>query len=126
RVSQSIESSETAVLDAGEPAGSFRLIEPRTPKMRYHVNHHSGTFYIVTNADGATNFKVMTAPAATPGRENWQTLIDHRPDIKIDDIDLFRSHLVVYQREQGLKRIRVTHLERGDTHLVDFPDPVYT
>jgi oligopeptidase B len=93
--------------------------------MRYFVAHHSGTFYIVTN-DNATNFKLMTAPVANPAKANWQELIRHRPQVRLDDVELFAGHMVVYERENGLKTLRISRLLDGDTHYVSFPEPVYT
>jgi len=124
--SESKETNEQHFLDAGEPAGDFYLIAPRQKDTRYYAGHHTGTFYIRTNSGEAPNFKVVTAPVETPGREHWQELIPHRQSVKIDDLDLFTGHLVLYERENGLRTIRVSGLESGTTHAIDFPEPVYT
>ncbi len=125
RYSGSIESGECAFLAADNPAGDFSLIHPRRKEHEYHVRHHQGTFYILTN-DQAQNFKVMITPVDRPQKDHWQELIPHRPAVKVDDIELFAGHMVVYERENGLRTIRIINLETGESTPVEFPEPVYT
>jgi len=123
--SASMETSEQRYLDADAPDGAFTLIQKRKQGVRYYVQHHSGTFYILTNHD-APNFRLMTVPVASPEKEQWQERIPHRAKVKIDDVDLFARHLVVYERENGLRTMRIANLETGAVHYLDFPEPVYT
>lgn len=117
--------SEVRFLDADEPGGEFKVIQPRTRNLEYSVDHHDYWFYIVTN-DSARNFRVMTAPVASPGRENWKELIPHRPSVKVEDVDLFARWLVVHERDQGLKKLYVRNLETGEDHYVNFNEAAYT
>ncbi|GAB4580002.1 MAG: oligopeptidase B [Anaerolineales bacterium] len=121
----SIETSEYHYLDANQPDSPLQVIHPRQKGLEYSVSHHTGTFYIVTN-DHAKNFKVMTTPVTRPGKDNWTDLIPHRADVRIDGLDLFAGHLVVYQRENGLRTIQITDLASKATHAVAFPEPAYT
>ncbi len=121
----SIETTQVSVLSADTPLAAFQLIHPRQTGMRYHVEHRNGTFYILTN-DAAKNFKLMTAPAAHSTKESWQEYVPHREAVKLDDIDVFADQLVLYERENGLRTLRVRHFESGEEHVVDFPEPVYT
>lgn len=123
--SASMETSEQRYLDAGAPAGDFVLIQRRQKGLRYYVAHHSDTFYILTN-DEAPNFRLLTAPVHTPQKEHWRERIPHREKVKIDDVDLFARHLVVYERENGLRTMRIVDLETDEDHYLDFPEPVYT
>jgi oligopeptidase B len=117
--------TEVQFLDAARPEGDFQKIHPRQHKMEYYVAHGGDWFYILTN-EGARNFKLMKTPVANPGKKNWKTVIRHRNKVKIDDIEVFKGHLVIYERENGLKKIRVIDLETGDHHYVDFSESVYT
>ena len=119
------ETSESHYLDADTPEGSFTVIAPRRQDVRYSVDHHSGSFYIVTNL-GARNSRLMTAPVTSPGFEHWTELIPHDEDVRISDVDLFADHLVVYQREHGLRTIRISAVDATQAHKVTFPEPVYT
>jgi len=121
----SIETTEIHFLDANQPQGAWKIVHPREKGLEYQIAHHRGTFYIVTN-DKARNFKVVTAPAHNPGKENWDELIPHREDIKIDGVDLFANHLVVYKRQNGLKAMSITSMATEETHEVAFPEPAYT
>ncbi len=117
--------SEVRVADAEDPAAGFRVIEPRRPGIEYGVSHHGERYYIVTN-DGAPNFRLVSAPADKPGREHWTEVLPYRPEVRIDSVDAFRDHLVVWEREAGLRRVRILDLASGTDHAVAFPEPVYT
>ena len=117
--------SEVHVLRADEPTGAFRVVEPRVPGIEYEVTHHGDEFYLVTN-DAAENFRLVAAPVDAPSRAHWREVLPHRPAVKLDDVEAFRNHLVVYERENGLKRIEILDLRSGARHHVAFPEPVYT
>ncbi|MGZ6927051.1 MAG: S9 family peptidase [Acidimicrobiia bacterium] len=124
--------SEVHVLDPDDVTAAPVVVEPRTEELEYDVEHHvaddgTETLVILTNADGATNFKVMTAPRATPGRAHWRELVPHRADVKIDGVDAFRDALVLSERADGLERLHVLGFpdERLD-RIVAADDPVYS
>jgi oligopeptidase B len=117
--------SEVRYLNSDNTEESLQVVHPRQHGMEYDVDHRGEKFYIVTN-DGARNFRLMTAPVTDPSKGNWREIVPHRESVKIDKVDLFENHLVVYEREGGLKQIRITNLSAGDVHHVDFPEPVYT
>ena len=117
--------SEVRFLNADEPEGEFRVVQPRESGVEYSVEHHDDRFFITTN-DSAPNFRLVQAPVARPSKVNWSPVLPYRPDVKLDETDAFRSHLVVYEREAGLRQIRVVELASNEEHLVAFPEPVYT
>ncbi len=117
--------SEARYLSADEPAGEFRVVEPRRAGIEYSVTHHGGRFYIVTN-DEAPNFRLVAAPASSPGREHWAPVLPYRPEVKLDAVEAFERYLVLWERSEGLRQLRVLELETGEEHLVAFPEPVYT
>jgi oligopeptidase B len=117
--------SESRVLSGDDPDGDFRVIEPRRQGVEYTVEHHGGRFLIVTNAD-AENFRLVEAPVERPGRDAWRDVIAHRPDVRLEDIDVFAEHLVVYERAEANRQIRVTGLRDGESHTVSQPESVST
>jgi oligopeptidase B len=117
-------STEVRYLPAGEPMSPLKVIAPREPKHEYDVDHRGNLFYIRTNKD-ATNFRVMTAPVSDPGAKNWKELIAHRPEVKIEGIDLFANHLVLSAWENGLQQIEIVDLAKNARTRVTFPEPVY-
>jgi len=117
-------SSEVYYLDADKPGGKFKVIHPRQENHEYDVSHHGDNFYIVSN-ENALNFKVMSTSVKTPSKKNWKEFIPHDETIKINGLEIFENHMVVYQREEGLKAIRILNFESNDDYRVEFPEPVY-
>lgn len=121
----SMTTTEVRYLKADDPTGRFKVLHPRQHELEYHAEHLGDVFYIMTN-DGAKNFKVVKAAVKDPSRKNWQEVLPHREAVKVDGLDAFKNHLVVYERESGLKKIRVINIADQEFHYVDFPEPVYT
>lgn len=117
--------SEVRYLSADDPVGEFRVVEPRRHGVEYVLTHHGDRFYIVTN-DRAPNFRLVSAPVDRPGREHWTAVLPYRAEVKLDAVEAFARHLVVWERKDGLRRLRVLELATLEEHLVAFPEPVYT
>jgi oligopeptidase B len=123
--------TEAWLVDADEPDAALRVVEPRVQGVEYHVEHHASAthgdrLYVLTNADGAENFKLMVAPVTSPGRAAWEEVVEHRHDVRLEDVDAFAGHLVVSERAEGLERLVVHRLADGDVHTVAMPEPVYS
>ena len=116
--------SEARVLRADAPAGAWTLVAPREQDHEYDVDHRGDLFYIRTNS-GGRNFRLVTAPVTAPGRENWKEIVPHRPDVMLAGIDLFKDHLVLEERANGLPRFTVRSFATGTSHTIEFPEPVY-
>jgi oligopeptidase B len=118
--------SEMRFLRADDPTGGFRVMEPRRRGLEYYADHQGDRFVIYTN-DDAPNFRLMAAPVASPSRPHWRELIPHRADTLIDDVGAFRDFLVVYERRDGARHIRLSDADGvSNVRYVQFPDPVYT
>ncbi len=117
--------SEIAYLDANNPISRFKILHPRQTGMKYYPYHYGDKFFILIN-DNAENFKLMETFIVTSSKENWKEVIQHRDSVEIEGIDVFKDYLVVYEREKGLEKIRITDLRNNEIHYVDFPEPVYT
>jgi oligopeptidase B len=122
--SASFTSSEWHMIPADRPTTAPRVIAKRRPGVEYEVEAGERVFYILTN-EGAQNFKVMTAPVNAPGRESWTDWLAHRPDVFVEGVMPFRKHVVVVERRDGLRKLRITALDGGATHDVDFPEAAY-
>jgi oligopeptidase B len=117
--------TEARFLSADHPGGGLNIISPRRHGVEYYAAHHKGFFFIATN-DGAKNFKLVKAPVSDPGHENWQEVVPHRADVMLEGVDTFENHLVIYERQNGLKRIRISAPDgTGNLRCVDFPEPTY-
>ena len=122
--SESKLSTDVRFFPADQPAAPLRLVEPRSPDHKYFLEHRGDKFYIRTN-DKAKNYKVVTAPVEHPERANWQEFIAHKPEVKIDNLDLFANHAVVSERENGLEHLRILDLTTKESHRVALPEPTY-
>jgi len=120
--------SETWYLEAGEPAGAFRLLAERVDDEEYDVDHRGGFFYIRTNHE-AEQFRLMRTPVTETGREHWVEVLAEQKDAPLEDVDLFRDFFVASYRERGLPVLRVFGLGDeglpGESNDIRFPDPAY-
>lgn len=118
-------SSEVRVIDADCPNDPPRLLAAREPNVEYAVEHHGERFFIVTN-DGAVNFRLVEAPVDAAGKDAWRTVITHRERVKLDGVDAFRDHLVLYEREEATPHVRIMDLRTRAEHRIAFPEEVYS
>ncbi|MEO7273435.1 MAG: S9 family peptidase [Vicinamibacterales bacterium] len=118
-------SSEQRFLPSADPTGEFRIIVPRTPGHEYDADHYQGQLYIRTN-QGASNFRIVTAPLDDPSEPNWTPFIEHDPAVKIDGMVFFARHAVIPEREGGLPALRVIEMSTGAAHRIATDEPDYT
>jgi oligopeptidase B len=119
--------TEVWFLQADEPAGAFTVVQRREQGMEYAVEHHGSSFLVTTNADGAENFKLMRTPVSSPGRVSWVEVVPHRADVKLDGVEVFADWVVLWERAEGLRRIRIVDAAFADEgHVVEQAESVYT
>jgi oligopeptidase B len=118
-------SSELRYLDADDAGGDFQIFLPRKRDHEYSVDHYKDHFYIRTN-DGARNFKLVRTPVDHTGQEHWKEIIPHRNDVFFEGMEIFNEFLVVMERKNGLKQIRIKPWLGEEEHYLDFGEPTYT
>lgn len=112
-------SSEVRLISNAKPTEVPRVVEPRTKGMIYSVEDWNGHLAILTNADGATNFKLMRVKESDPARRNWRDWIPYDPKIYITGMRAFRGHFVRVEREDANPRLVVTHdKDMSETSIV--------
>jgi oligopeptidase B len=130
--------SEVRYLPADQPAGDFLLIAHREDTHEYYADHHpgpegghpGGIFYIRTNSLGRT-FRLMTVSLEDPRRKYWRQVIPTRPNVMLASVDVFQSHLIVLEREEGLPYLRIVDLPHSTpdalaaSHRIEFTEPAY-
>ncbi len=124
--SSSTLTSEYRILDAKKPDGEFKIFQPRTRGLEYDISHYGDKFYIVTNKDKATNFKLMVTPEGKTGMENWKDVLEHREDVLVEGIDIFKNYLVISERSNGLNKIRIRPWDGNDEYYLPFESETYT
>lgn len=117
-------STEYRYLEADDPGGAFRVFAPRRRDHEYHVDHYGDSFYIRTNLD-ARNFRLMKTPLARTAVSDWREVVPHRADVLLEDVEIFKDHLVVVERREGLLRLRVKPWSGAGEHEVEFAEPAY-
>jgi len=116
---------EMRYLDAATPSAQFGVIIPREKGHKYTVDHRDGLFYLRTNR-GAKNFRVVTAPVGRSAPADWKEFIPHKPDVLLEDIDLFKDYAVAHEQFQALNRFKVLSFRTGKWHEISFPEKVYS
>jgi len=122
--SESTISSEMRSLKADQQDGEFLMLQERTPHLEYAADHFGEFFWIKTN-ENAQNFKLVKTPVSKPGKENWIEVIPHRPDVLLEDFDLFSRYMVTQERINGLTQIQIKPWDGVGFSLV-FDDETYT
>ena len=120
------ETSENWLIPADQPTAEPRLVAPRQPGVEYSLDEANGTLYILTNADDTEDFKIVTALAGAPGRENWQDLVPQQPDALILAHSTLKNHLIRLERVAGLPRIVIRRLSDGAEHEIAFDEEAYS
>lgn len=117
--------TEMRFLSADEPDGELKILSARRAGVEYHAAHHAGEFFIVTN-DQARNFRLMKTSVEQPEIENWQEVIPHREDVLLDYVESFKDFIVLYERRNGLRQIRISATDAlNNVRYVDFPEQAY-
>ena len=120
------ETAEISLIDAADPSAPPRLVAAREPEHNYSVDHHDGRLIILTNSDGAEDYRIVEAPADNPGREHWREIEPHRPGRLILDVVAYQDFLVRLEREHGLPRIVVRRFASGEEHAIAFDEEAYS
>ncbi|WP_196894519.1 S9 family peptidase [Aureivirga marina] len=119
-------STEYKILEADNPNGEFRLIQERTDDLEYSIAHYDKEFYILTNKDNATNFKLMKTSEDATSMENWVDVIPHDEKVLIEDISIFKDYLVIEDRFEGLNRVRIKRWDGTEDYFLPFDEDAYS
>ena len=124
--SSSTISDEQRFIPADDVLAEWKIVQPRMDDLEYSVEHFEDEFYIITNADLATNFKIVKTKVATPEMKNWEDVIPHRKDVLLEGFEIFRNYLVLEERKEGLLQIKIIDNQTNTSHYLTFSDPTYT
>lgn len=118
--------TEYRILLADTPDDKFKIFQKRVRGLEYDISHYGDSFYIVTNIDKATNFKVMKTSETATTKENWTDLIPHRNEVLVEDIEIFKDYLVISERSNGLNTIRIMPWNGEGEYYLPFDSETYT
>lgn len=118
--------NEYHILNADTPEENFKLFSPRVRGLEYNIAHYNLHFYILTNKDKATNFKLMKTSEKATNIKNWKDLIPHRKETLLESIDIFKDYLVLSERTNGLNLIRIMRWDESEDYYLPFESETYT
>ena len=124
--SYSTTSTEAQFLEADNPTGEFKILQPRVKDLEYNVEHYKENFYLLTNKDKATNFKLMKTPVTKTTLENWIDVIPHREDTLLEDFSIFKEYLVLEERSNGLNKVRIKRWDNKEDYYLPFNEDTYS
>ena len=117
--------SDYQILNADSPDGSFKKFTKRGTEHEYSIDHYNDKFYIITNWK-AKNNRLMETPDKRTSMSNWKEVISHRDDVHLLGMEIFKNHLVLNERKNGLRGLRVIHQKSGKDEYLDFGEETYT
>ena len=117
--------SDFHILNADKPDGDFVNFSPREKEHEYSIDHYQDKFYIISNWD-AKNNRLMETSEAKTSKKNWKEVIPHRNDVHLLDMEIFKDHLVINERKDGLRGLRIIHQKTGKDEYLDFGESTYT
>ncbi len=124
--SSSTISDEQRFISADHVLDDWKIVQKREDDLEYSVEHFENEFYIITNADDATNFKLVKTNVESCEKQFWVDVIPHRKEVLMEGFEIFKDYLVVEEREKGLLQINIIENATGTSHYLPFSDPTYT
>jgi len=119
-------SSEFQYLNADKPNENFKMFQSRKKDLEYSISHYNEHFYILTNADKATNFKIMKTPETATSKDNWKEVIAQRNDVLLEDMSMFKDYMVIEERTNGLNKIRIKRWDKTADYHLPFNEETYS
>ena len=117
--------SDFHILNADKPDGDFVNFSPREKEHEYSIDHYQDKFFIISNWD-AKNNRLMETYETKTSKKNWKEVIPHRDDVHLLDMEIFKDHLVINERKDGLRGLRIIHQKTGKDEYLDFGESTYT
>lgn len=118
--------SEFQIMSLERPEEGFRTFSPRVRGVEYSILHYGESFFVLTNKNGATNFKLMKVGEENTEADYWEEFIEHREHVLLEDVDIFKDYYVLSERENGLNRIRIVRWDGSESYYLPFNSETYT
>jgi oligopeptidase B len=117
-------SDEVRYAPAADPR-EFTVLAGRERELEYSADHLGGRWVILTNVDGAKNFKLVEAPSGSTSRSDWRDLVAHDPDVFLENFELFNGFIALGERSDALERVRILRGD-GSAEYVQADEPAYS
>ena len=118
--------TEYQLIKASQPNENPKTFLKRKNGLEYYIEHFENKFYIRTNLAKSYNYQLMEVEENLGGNpKNWKTKISHRKDVYLEGLEIFKNHLVLQERKEGLIQLRIIHQKTNEEHFLDFGEPTY-
>ncbi|MDP1813994.1 MAG: S9 family peptidase [Leadbetterella sp.] len=118
--------TEYQLIKASQPNENPKTFLKRKNGLEYYIEHFENKFFIRTNLANSYNYQLMEVEESMGGNpKNWKTKIPHRPDVYLEGLEIFKNHLVLQERKEGLIQLRIIHQKTNEEHFLDFGEPTY-
>jgi len=118
--------TEHQFIEADQPLSAFKTIQPRLRGLEYSVGQFEDHFYILTNQDDSKNYKIVKTPIDKPSMEHWETILEHREEVLIEDFEIFKEYWVITERKQGLTKIRIQRWDQKEDYFLPIEGETYS
>ena len=121
-------SSEVRLIQSDKPEMVPYIFLEREKDHLYSVDHDpSSKRFLIESNWNAINFRLLeTSLPNSKDKDNWIELIPHREDVLLQSVIPFPNHLVIMERANGLKHLKIVDKENGDSKKIKFNDPSYS
>lgn len=113
------------ILSTNNPGGNFKNFSPRGTEHEYGIDHYKDKFYIISNWKAKNNCLMETSENATD-MSNWKEVLPHRDQVHLLGMEIFKDHLVLNERKDGLRGLRVINQKSGKDEYINFGEQTYT
>lgn len=120
------QTSELWLVPANDPKAAPKLVSERQTGIEYDFTEGGDEFFVLTNDDGAKDFKIMATPFDKPEKENWVEVVPHKPGRLILSHSAYKNHLVWMERDEGLPKINIMDRKSGEIHAISFDEEAYS
>ena len=118
--------TEHQFIASDSPLDTFKTIQPRTRGLEYEISQYQDHFYILHNGDGATNYKISKTKISETEKEHWVDVLPYRPEVLLEDFEIFQDHWVITERSKGLTQLRIKRWDESEDYYLPVDGETYT
>ena len=122
--SYSSTTSEVSLLDAHLAKATLQVFLPRKAGHIYEVEHHDNGFYILSN-DNAINNRILFSKGIPKDIAACQVVVEHNPKVLIEGLSVFKGHLLIEERDNGLLKLKLKNVTDGQEKYIEVDGETY-
>ena len=122
--SYSSTTSEVSLLDAHLAKATLQVFLPRKAGHIYEVEHHDNGFYILSN-DNAINNRILFSKGIPKDIAACQEVVKHNPKVLIEGLSVFKGHLLIEERDNGLLKLKLKNVTDGQEKYIEVDGETY-